>query len=110
MRFIKTVFGKLGHQVEEFLSQRRIVAFLLCAGSDRLAVLGHFLRLFLAHRPTQHVRATERVTADDLGNLHDLLLIDDDAVSRLQRVFQVRVEIVDLLLPFLTQNKVIDHA
>jgi hypothetical protein len=73
------------------------------------AVLIHLLFFLLAHRPTQHVGATERVATDDLRNLHHLLLIDDDAVGRLQTGFQIVVEIIDLLLALLAQDEVIHH-
>ena len=46
-----------------------------------LTLLGHFLELLFAHRPTQQVRAAERVTSQHLGRLHDLFLVNHDAVG-----------------------------
>ena len=74
------------------------------------AMLGHLFGLFLTHRTAQKIGATERVTADDLRDLHHLFLIDDDAVSGLQRFGQIGMKVIDLLLALLAQNKVIDHA
>jgi hypothetical protein len=56
-------------------------------------VLGHFLRLLLAHRAAQQVRAAQRVAPDDLRHLHDLLLVHHDAVGLGKDGFDARVGI-----------------
>ena len=48
----------------------------------------HLFRFFLTHRASQHVRATQRIASQRLGYLHNLFLIQDDAVSRLQNRLQ----------------------
>ena len=73
-------------------------------------MLGHLLGLFLAHRPAQQVGPAQGVAADDLRDLHHLLLIDDDAVGGFEAGLEVVVEIVDGLLAFLPQDEVVDHA
>ncbi len=45
------------------------------------ALLRHLLGLLLAHRPAQQVGAAERVAGEHLRDLHDLLLVEDDAVG-----------------------------
>jgi hypothetical protein len=60
-------------------------------------VLGHLLGLLFTHRAAQHVRAAQRVAADDLRHLHHLLLVDHDAVGLGQDGLGARVRIVELL-------------
>ena len=72
-------------------------------------MLGHLFGFFLTHRPPQHICSTQRITTDQLGDLHHLFLIDDNAVGRCQAGFERLMEIVDLLQPFFTQNKVVHH-
>jgi hypothetical protein len=109
VRLVEAVLGELGHQVEKMLGQCFRVAFFLGAFTENATVLGHFLGLFLAHGAAQHVGATQRVTADDLRDLHHLFLVHDHAVGRLQASFQIVVEIVDLLLALLAQDEVVHH-
>ena len=59
-------------------------------------LLGHLVLLLLAHGAAQQVRAAERVAGQDLGDLHHLFLVDDDAVGLLEHRLQGRVQIVDL--------------
>jgi hypothetical protein len=63
-----------------------------CSGTPRstapstkiAALLRHLLGLLLAHRAAQQVGAAERVAGEHLRDLHHLLLVQDDAVGRLQ--------------------------
>ena len=59
------------------------------------ALLRHLLGLLLAHGAAQQVGAAERVAGQHLRDLHDLLLVQDHAVGRLQDRLQVRVQVVD---------------
>ena len=87
MRFIKAVTRELLHQIEDLDRQRGINA--LCRGTlfEDATLLGHLLWFFLAHRPAQQIRATERIARQDLCNLHHLLLIQNNAVGGLQNGF-----------------------
>jgi hypothetical protein len=49
--------------------------------------------LLLAHGAPQDVGAAQGVACQDLGGLHDLLLVDDDAVGLLQDGLQGRVRV-----------------
>ena len=49
--------------------------------SERDVLLVEDLLLLLAHRPAQQVGAAERVAGELLGDRHDLLLVDDQAVG-----------------------------
>ena len=55
--------------------------FFAAALDEILALLGHFLGLLFAHGAAEHIGAAERVTGEDLRGLHDLLLVDHDAVG-----------------------------
>ncbi len=79
---------------------------------EHRALLRHLLGLLLSHRTPQQVGAAERVARQHLRDLHDLLLVQDDPVGRLQGRFQARMQIVDLLagLVVLALDEVIDHA
>ena len=66
--------------------------------------------LLLTHRTAQKVCLTQSVVRDLLSNRHNLLLIHDQAVGGvqnvLQRLFQLGVDRLDLLLTVLTQSVV----
>ena len=48
-------------------------------------LLRHLLGLLLAHRAAEEIGAAERVARERLGDLHHLLLVDDDAVRGARR-------------------------
>ena len=71
------------------------------AVAEPLELLLQYVFLLLAHRPAQHVRAPHGEPGDPLGDLHDLLLVHDQAVGLgedvAQRLGQLRVDRLDLL-------------
>ncbi len=70
--------------------------FFFAAPSTKMApLLGHFLGLLLAHGAAQHVGAAERVAGQHLRGLHDLLLVDHDAVGFLEDRLEQRVVVLD---------------
>ena len=77
-----------------WLARARLDAAFRRALEEHTALLGHLLGLLLAHGATQQVRAAERVAGQNLRDLHDLLLIEDHAVRRLQRRFEAGMQIV----------------
>ena len=82
------------------------------AAHEHRALLGHLLGLLLAHRAAQQVGAAERVAGEHLRDLHDLFLVEDHAVGRLEHRLQVRVQIVDgrAARVVLARDEVLDHA
>ena len=113
--FVKAITGELFHQVEDVARQVRIDVVAGATVDKATALLGHLLGLFLTHGAAQHVCLAEGVTGHDLGNLHHLLLIQDDAVSRQQYrleavVLIVRVRVRQLGTAVLTVDKVVHHA
>ena len=83
-----------------------------CTLQEDRALLCHLLGLLLAHRATQQVCTAQRVAREHLGDLHDLLLVQDDAVGGLENRLQVRVQVVDVRLVgvVLAGQEVVDHA
>ncbi len=75
-------------------------------------LLRHLFRFFLAHGAAQQVCTAERIPGQHLRDLHDLLLVQDDAVGFLEHRLQVRMEVVDLGLVarVLALYEVVDHA
>ncbi len=113
--FVETVAGKLLHQVEDLHRQLAVDAVLLRPLGKHRPLLGHLLRLLLAHGAAQQVGAAERVAGQHLGDLHHLLLVEDDAVGgledRLERfVLVLGVRVGDLLPPVLAVDEVVHHA
>ena len=110
MRLVEAVSGKLLHQVEDLLDLLGLEAALGGAAHEALALLGHGLGIFLAHGAAQQVGFTQRVAGQAVGDLHHLLLVDDDAQRLLQHRLQLRQFVLDLLAAPLALDEVFDHA
>jgi len=113
--FVETVTGEFFHQVENVTGQVSVNIVIGATFNKATALLGHFFRFFLAHGPTQHVSAAEGIPGHDLGNLHHLFLIQDDAVSGCQYRLEAFVLIIGVRVrqfgtAVLTVDKVINHA
>ena len=84
VRLVEAVARELLHEVED----ERGLLLIDTAGNRAIhedgPLLRHLLGLLLTHRATQQVRAAERVAGEHLRDLHDLLLIQDHAIRRLQ--------------------------
>ena len=94
--FVEAIACELVDQVEQLVCFRRIDLVVLGAARDKgLALRVHFRLDLLAHRATQQIRAAKRVAGQDLGRLHDLLLIDEDAVGFGEDAFEQRMRIFD---------------
>ena len=95
--FVEAVAGELGDQLEDAacIGLRHLVGQ---RALDEGLPLGVHLRLdLLAHGAAQQVGAAQAVVGEDLGNLHHLLLVDDDAKSLVEDTFEHRVQVVGLL-------------
>ncbi len=81
MTTVKAVVGKLRHQMENLGG---FFAFYLSGNRtlDKLFfVQCHFIALLFAHRPPHQIGFAESVAGENLRELHNLFLIDKDAVS-----------------------------
>ena len=101
MALVEAVARELVDLVEDRGGPVLLDAVLLRA-LDEARPLGIHLGLdLLAHGTAQQVGAAERIAAQHLRDLHDLLLVDHDAVGLLQDPFQQRMQVVRLLLAML---------
>ena len=88
MRLIEAVTGKLLHQVKNITGELLIDALSIGALDKEVALLRHLFRFLLPHRTAQHIRTAQCITGHHLSDLHNLLLIEDDAVGWLQNRLQ----------------------
>ena len=75
-----------------------------------LALPHHLLGLLLAHRAPQQVGLAERVSGQTVGDLHHLLLVDDDAVGLFENGLQLRKIVGDRPSAVLALDEVVHHA
>ena len=108
--FVEAVTGEHLDLVEdlvgEFLAD---VVGLLRALDELAALLGHLLRVLLAHRAAQQVGTAERVAGEQLGGVLDLLLIDHDAVGVAADLLQQRMLVHRLLAAFFHLEHLVDE-
>ena len=104
MRFVEAVAGELGHLVEDQLGAALVDLALQRAFDEQRPLRVHLGLDLLAHRPAQQIGAAQRIAGQHLGDLHDLLLVDHDAVGFLQDPLEHRVQVVRLLQPVLDRD------
>ena len=110
VRLVEAVTRELFHQVENGTRPVRIDLALLRALHERVALLRHLFRFFLAHGAAQHVGATEAVIGQHLRDLHHLLLIQDHAIGVGEHWFQIGVWIIHFGTAVLAVDEVVHHA
>ena len=107
VRLVEGVVGERQEDVPECLDRAVAEAALFHAAREALVLLVELGLLLLAHRAPQDVGLTEREPGDLLRDRHDLLLIDDQAVCRIedvaQRLFELRMDRCDRLQAVLPQ-------
>ena len=104
VRLVEAVAGEFRHLVEDQLGARALDPALGRARDELLALRVHLGLDLLAHRAAQQIGAAQRVAGQHLGDLHDLLLVDHDAVGLLQDPLELRVQVVGLLLAVLDRD------
>ena len=111
VRFVEAVAREFLEQVEH-LVRLALGDVVLRATTlhEGLALLLHLFDLLLAHRAPQQISAAERVTAEHLRRLHDLLLINEHAVGLLGNRFEQRVRINNLHLAVPPRDEVGDEV
>ena len=96
VRLVEAVAGEFFQQIENLVRLRGgDFVFLGAALDELLALLLHFLDLFLAHRAPQDVRRAEREAGQNLRGLHHLLLINQNAVGLLGNRLEQRMLVFD---------------
>ena len=112
MRLVERIAGKVNHRIEDMIRRLLVNSLRGAAGYilGRIAVheitafLLHDMLFLLAHRAADKIRAAQRIAAQIPDDLHNLLLIDDAAVSRLQNRLQERRIIGHFTAAFLAGN------
>ena len=107
--FVEAIPGELGHQVED--GPRDVLGMMVGrrACHEVRALLLHLLLVLLAHRAAQQVGLAQRVARNDIGDLHHLFLVDDDAQRLLQQRLQLRQHVLHRAPPPLAFDEVVDH-
>ena len=75
--------------------------FCMAPCDEAALLLRHLALVFLAHGAAQQVGFAQREARHHLGDLHHLLLVDDDAVGLLQDRLQHGMQVVERLLAVL---------
>ena len=104
MRFVEAIAGELGHLIEDLLGLARCDAARHRAFDEGFALGVHFRLDLFAHCAAEQIGAAQRVARQHLGDLHDLFLVDHDAVGFLQDLLKRWVQVVGLLLAVLYRN------
>ena len=81
MTLIKTITGKFGHKFKNPCCQGIMHSLLNSALNKISLVFLHDFRFLFSHRLAQIICLGKREPAHHLGNLHHLLLIDNNAIS-----------------------------
>src|SRR6266540_294397 len=110
MAAVEAIPRELLHQVEHALGDLRVDRLLLGAVEEAGLLLGHDVELLLAHRAPEQIRLAQAVAGQRRRDLHDLFLVDDDAVGVLQDGLEQRVVVFDALAAVLAVDEVVDHA
>ena len=110
VRFVEAVFGEFRHQVEDVGRLFFRHAALYRAADEDVFVARHFFGFLFAHRAAQVVRFAEAVVGEFLRDLHDLFLVNHDAVGGLQDAFEVGVRVLDFGEAVFAVDEVIHHA
>ena len=84
VRFVEAVAGELRHQLEDIFGAAALDAIADRAFDEARFLRRHLLLDLLAHGAAEKIRLAEREAGEHLGDLHHLLLVDDDAVGLLQ--------------------------
>ena len=86
--FIEAVACKVDHEVKDIVGRLLIHPVLQGPFEEGIPVLLQDFRLLVAHGAAQHIGLAQAESTHDRGNLHDLFLVEDDAVGFLQNRFQ----------------------
>ena len=86
--FIEAVACKVDHEVKDIVGRLLIHPVLQGPFEEGIPVLLQDFRLLVAHGAAQHIGLAQAESPHDRGNLHDLFLVENDAVGFLQNRFQ----------------------
>ena len=107
MTSIKAITRKLSHHTKEAFSNLWVTSQLTTSFHELLGHLGHFIGIFFRHRSTKQIGFSECKARKYLGNLHNLFLIEHDAISRLEDWSNYWINQIYFFLTILTSNEII---
>ena len=110
VRLVEAVAGEELHQIEDLGGLLLADVVGLGAVHEGVALLGHDLRILLAHGLAEHVGLAHREAGQLGGDAHDLFLVGDDAVGLRQDRLELRQLVLDLDLALLARDVVVDDA
>ena len=108
VRPVEAVAGERFDVGEDLFGDLAADAFLLGAVDELDPLLGDELLDLLAHGLAEDVRFAEREAGEVAGDLHDLFLIDGDAVGVAEDGFELRMEVLHDLAAVLAVDEVGD--
>ncbi|MBA7617258.1 hypothetical protein ES703_24572 [subsurface metagenome] len=105
---VKSVLGKASHELKNISS--RVLNHTIFAGPFKKVGLhaGHSLRFLFPHGPAQDIGLGQAEPGNGVGNLHHLLLVDNDAIGLIQDWDQGRMQIGDLPAAVLAVDKLVN--
>ena len=110
MRLVETVategFDLIGNVLDDFA----VVPSIHAAVDESLQLFPDQLGILLPHRLAENIRLGKRVAGHDIGNAHQLLLINNDTVGRLEHAFEIRMRVCDRLNAPLASDVDVVHA
>jgi len=99
------------NQLVQCFRFRLVDPMILMAAIHELdAIFFHHVFFLFAHRLAQTICFAQRETRELIGDLHHLFLIQNDAVSLLQNILQLRQFVADLGFSVFAVDEIVDHA
>ena len=110
MRLVETVAPEGLNLIGNVLNDFVVVASIHAAVDESLQLFPDQLGILLPHRLAENIRLGKRVAGHDIGNAHQLLLINNDTVGRLEHAFEIRMRVCDRLNAPLASDVDVVHA
>ncbi len=110
MRLVESVAGELLHLVEDFAGNALGMTERRGAAHKAVALPGHFVGILLAHGAAQQIGFAQRVAGEHVGDLHHLLLVNDDAERLLEHRLHLGEHVLHLAAAPLALDEIICHA
>lgn len=107
---IETIGGELFDLSEEVFGFCGVEAVFLGTFDKAAALLFHFEGVFFTHSAAQDVGFTEGIAGEYVGDLHDLFLVDADAVGATEDRLEDIEDIVDLFLSVFSEDERVGHT
>ena len=109
VRLVEPVLGEVFHKVEDLNRDLLRYPLLPRSRQELLPVGFHRGAVLLTHRLAEDVRLSEGESAQPAGYLHDLFLVDNDAVRLFQDWLEGRVQVLHFDLAVLPLDELGDH-